>query len=94
MAGEDTCAICKTPIDDGYMYGAGDGTGQKFAHPLCFVKRENARLTALLAERDARIARLVEAGVVAIDCLERALGGVGGAASVHPDDERGNQDGA
>lgn len=32
------------------------------------------RLTALLAERDARIAALVEAGVVAIDCLERALG--------------------
>ncbi len=50
------CVYCRTPIDDGYMYGAGDGTGQRFAHPLCWVKQENKRLTAeverLTRERD------------------------------------------
>lgn len=34
------CTICELPIDDGEMIGDGDGTGCKFAHPICYYRRE------------------------------------------------------
>lgn len=43
---EHICIFCELPIE-GSMIGAGDGTGQKFAHPDCFWrdKAENLETT-------------------------------------------------
>jgi hypothetical protein len=43
------CAVCTTRIY-GTMIGAGDGAGQKFAHPECYYR---TRLDVAEAERDA-----------------------------------------
>jgi len=42
------CIICGIQIM-GESIGAGDGTGQKFAHPACYYKREYERVKAELA---------------------------------------------
>lgn len=45
------CVYCELEIDENEtMMGAGDGTGQRFAHQLCWYKNENDKLEK---ERDA-----------------------------------------
>lgn len=33
------CTICGAQITGGYMYGDGDGSGRRFAHPRCWHLR-------------------------------------------------------
>lgn len=51
------CIHCGLPIE-GAMIGAGDGTGQKFAHPECYYRKDAERLRK---ERDAALAHASEA---------------------------------
>jgi hypothetical protein len=49
----DICVICNFPLV-GTRIGAGDGSGQKFAHPSCYWQREAKRLEercAVLADK-------------------------------------------
>lgn len=50
------CTICKTPIEDGVLMGDGDGTGQRFAHPACWYRRDYERLKRTLQVLDSMIA--------------------------------------
>lgn len=47
----DTCVICTLPLA-GERIGAGDGTGQKFAHPSCYWRREAGQLRKALSEAE------------------------------------------
>lgn len=61
---EYVCVSCGLPITGGKMYGAGDGTGQKFACPECHwrgeAKRAQDRLEAEQKARDALRAGYLE----------------------------------
>ena len=46
------CTICGLVIDGSHI-GDGDGTGQKFAHPECFYRREYHSLRARIADVEA-----------------------------------------
>ena len=51
-----TCTICTLPIQDGTLMGDGDGTGQRFAHTLCWYTRDCERLKMTLQVLDSLIA--------------------------------------
>jgi hypothetical protein len=50
-----SCTICHQPIADGYMYGDGDGTGRRFAHPRCYHLRTLRDAGAPVDERQRAI---------------------------------------
>jgi len=39
------CEFCKKPIMGGSMIGAGDGTGDSFAHPDCYERARELEKT-------------------------------------------------
>jgi len=48
------CTICREPIADGYMYGDGDGSGRRFAHPRCYHRRALQSVDPVAQERAER----------------------------------------
>ncbi len=49
-----TCDICSQPLE-GSMIGHGDGSGDHFAHPLCWHVENSERLTRELREANDRL---------------------------------------
>lgn len=68
------CVYCKQPIGDGVHIGAGDGTGQKFAHEACYYRTR-------LSEANQELNRLKAGRLVAIpDELRQRLRWIGNVA--------------
>lgn len=59
------CVKCGLPITGGKMYGAGDGTGQKFMDPECYwrerAEHAERQVVRLVDERDAARANHLKA---------------------------------
>ena len=56
------CEYCKFPIESGTFIGAGDGTGQKFAHEACYYRKMQdemkMKLDTAIHERDVFLKEL------------------------------------
>ena len=54
------CDICTLPLSGAFI-GNGDGTGQRFAHPECWYRKEMELAHKRIAEQQAKIDELIQA---------------------------------